>query len=129
LTDAGSWPIFLAESYRLPTRPRTLAFAMNPERWTFRWLLIVPFLVGALISHRWKMMLPAERSARIPTSTVRYMSTEKASIKLARFLDPEVRPPADLLLAKATCPGVEELLELVAVSDKDPLYRLMSLQL
>jgi hypothetical protein len=102
---------------------------MNPDRWKFRWLLIVPFLVGALISHRWKMMLPAQRSARIPTSKSKYLPMQKEPIKVARFLSTEQQPIPDAHIVKATDPGLDEPLALVVVSYLDPLYGLMSLQL
>src|SRR5262249_51951271 len=68
------------------------ARSMNPDRWTYRWLLIVPFLVGALISHRWKVVLPHERSARIPTSKTKYLPTPKEAVKIAHFLSTDQLP-------------------------------------
>jgi hypothetical protein len=102
---------------------------MNPDHWTFRWLVIVPFLVSALISHRWKMVLPAERSARIPTSKCKYLPTQKEPIKVAHFLNKEQQPIFDAHVVKATQPGLDEPLALVVGSYLDPLYGLMSLQL
>jgi hypothetical protein len=102
---------------------------MNPDRWTFRWLLIVPFLVGAPISHHWKMVLPIERSARIPTSKVRYLPTYKEPIKVARLLSTEQEPVVDLDIRKTAGPGLDEPVALVVISNLDPLYGLMSLQL
>jgi hypothetical protein len=102
---------------------------MNPDRWTYRWLLIVPFLVGALISHRWKMVLPHERSARIPTSKSKYLPTQKETVKIAHFLNTDQLPSYEPQPAKATFPRLNELPLLVVISYLDPLYGLMSLQL
>ena len=103
---------------------------MNPDRWKIRWLLIVPFLVGALISHRWKMILPTERSARMPTSKTKYLPTYKEPIKVARFLSTEQHSVFDSHVLKAARPGCDAPPTLVVVSSYlDPLYRLMSLQL
>jgi hypothetical protein len=104
---------------------------MNPDRWTYRWLLIVPFLVGALISHRWKMVLPVERTARIPTSKTKYLVTQKETAKIARSLNADQQPSYEPRSAKAALPRLNELPAPVIVSylDLDPLYGLMSLQL
>jgi hypothetical protein len=103
---------------------------MNPDRWTFRWLLLVPFLVGAFIGHRWKMVLPVERSARIPTGKAKYLPTCKEPIKVARFLSTEQQPICDSHIVKVASRSVEERPALVVVpSYLDPLHGLMSLQL